>query len=98
MDDDVEEGWAVRCQQKKLLKLDTDCLRKMIFFRQSDEEILAENLNIVVCENERLREQLDDLEREVETKDRKIKEMESELKLLRGDREQFVEMGVRLEI
>ena len=70
----------------------------MIFFRQSDEEILAENLNIVVCENERLREQLDDLEREVETKDRKIKEMESELKLLRGDREQFVEMGVRLEI
>ena len=70
----------------------------MLFFRQSDEEILAENLNIVVCENERLREQLDDLEREVETKDRKIKEMESELKLLRGDREQFVEMGVRLEI
>ena len=49
-------------------------------------------------ENAQLREQVEDMEREKDFKERRINEMESELKLLRGDREQFVEMGVRLEI
>ena len=49
-------------------------------------------------ENAQLREQVEDMERELDFKERRINEMESELKLLRGDREQFVEMGVRLEI
>lgn len=70
----------------------------MVLFRQSDEEILLENLNMVECENAQLREQMEDMERELDFKERKITEMEAELKLLRNEREQFVEMGVRLEI
>ena len=69
-----------------------------MLFRQSDEEILLENLNMVECENAQLREQMEDMERELDFKERKITEMEAELKLLRNEREQFVEMGVRLEI
>ena len=38
------------------------------------------------------------MERELDFKDRRVTEMESELNLLRNEREQFVEMGVRLEI
>ena len=70
----------------------------MVLFRQSDEEILCENLNMVECENAQLREQVEDMERELDFKERRITEMEAELKLLRNEREQFVEMGVRLEI
>ena len=69
-----------------------------MLFRQSDEEILLENLNMVECENAQHREQMEDMERELDFKERKITEMEAELKLLRNEREQFVEMGVRLEI
>lgn len=53
---------------------------------------------MVECENAQLREQMEDMERELDFKERKITEMEAELKLLRNEREQFVEMGVRLEI
>jgi len=70
----------------------------MLFFQQSDEELLAENLNRVECENANLREQIEDMERELDFKERKVTEMEAELKVLRGEREQFVEMQVRLEI
>ena len=38
------------------------------------------------------------MERELEYKDKKIIEVEAELKLLRSERETFTEMGVRLEI
>ena len=38
------------------------------------------------------------MERELDFKETRITEMEAELKLLRNEREQFVEMGVRLEI
>ncbi len=38
------------------------------------------------------------MERELDFKERKVTEMEAELKVLRGEREQFVEMQVRLEI
>ena len=69
-----------------------------MLFRQSDEEILLENLNMVESENAQLREQMEDMERELDFNERKITEMEAELKLLRNEREQFVEMGVRLEI
>ena len=79
-------------QQAYLMKLDTNTLRKMAFFRQSDEELLAENLNMVEGENAQLREQIEDMERELDFKERKITEMEAELKVLRGEREQFVEM------
>ena len=70
----------------------------MVFFSRSDEELLAENLNMVESENANLRDQIDDMERELDFKDRRMTEMEAELKLLRNEREQFVEMGVRLEI
>ena len=70
----------------------------MVLFRQSDEEILCENLNMMECENAQLREQVEDMERELDFKERRVTEMEAELKLLRNEREQFVEMGVRLEI
>ena len=70
----------------------------MVFFQQSDEDILTENLNMVESENAALREQIDDMERELDFKERHITEVEAELKLLRSEREQFVEMGVRLEI
>ena len=58
-----------------------------MLFRQSDEEILLENLNMVECENAQLREQMEDMERELDFKERKITEMEAELKLLRNERE-----------
>ena len=70
----------------------------MLFFQQSDEELLAENLNRVESENANLREQIEDMERELDFKERKVTEMEAEVKVLRGEREQFVEMQVRLEI
>ena len=38
------------------------------------------------------------MERELDFKERRITEADAELKLLRSEREQFVEMGVRLEI
>lgn len=69
-----------------------------MFFQRSDEEILLENLNRVECENALLRDQIEDMERELDFRDRRITEMEAELKVLRGEREQFVEMQVRLEI
>ncbi len=80
------------------MALNQDCLWKMLFFTQSDEELLAENLNRVESENLNLREQIEDMERELDFKERKVTEMEAELKVLRGEREQFVEMQVRLEI
>ena len=49
-------------------------------------------------ENVQLREQIEDMERELDFKERRITEQEAELKLLRSEREQFVEMGVHLEI
>lgn len=70
----------------------------MVFFQQSDEDILTENLHMVEAENAHLREQIDDMERELDFKERRITEADAELKLLRSEREQFVEMGVRLEI
>jgi len=45
-----------------------------------------------------LRDQIEDMERELDFKERKITELEAELKIMRNEREQFVEMGVRLEI
>ena len=38
------------------------------------------------------------MERELDFKERKITELEAELKIFRNERENFVEMGVRLEI
>ena len=70
----------------------------MVLFKQSDEDILCENLNMVESQNAQLRDQVEDMERELDFKERRITEMETELKLLRNEREQFVEMGVRLEI
>ena len=55
-------------------------------------------MNRVESENANLREQIEDMERELDFKERKVTEMEAELKVLRGEREQFVEMQVRLEI
>jgi septal ring factor EnvC (AmiA/AmiB activator) len=59
----------------------------MLFFTQSDEELLAENLNRVESENANLREQIEDMERELDFKERKVTEMEAELKVLRSERE-----------
>ena len=80
------------------MNLSTDCLRKMVFFQASDEELLAENLHMLEAENSQLREQVEDMERELDFKEHRITEMEAELKILRNEREHFVEMGVRLEI
>ena len=55
-------------------------------------------MNRVESENANLREQIEDMERELDFKERKVTEMEAEVKVLRGEREQFVEMQVRLEI
>lgn len=38
------------------------------------------------------------MERELDFKDKRLLELEAELKIMRSEREQFVEMGVRLEI
>lgn len=38
------------------------------------------------------------MERELDFKEKKLTELEAELKIMRNEREQFVEMGVRLEI
>ena len=59
---------------------------------------MLENLNAVESENAQLREQIEDMERELDFKDKRVTEMEAELKVLRNEREQFVEMQVRLEI
>ena len=59
---------------------------------------MAENLNMVESENAQLREQIEDMERELDYSKTRITEMETELKLLRSEREQFEEMCVRLEI
>ena len=59
----------------------------MLFFTQSDEELLAENLNRVESENANLREQIEYMERELDFKERKVTEMEAELKVLRSERE-----------
>ena len=69
------------------MQLSTDTLQKMVFFARSDEELLAENLNMVESENANLREQIEDMERELDFKDRRMTEMEAELKLLRNERE-----------
>ena len=53
---------------------------------------------MVESENNQLRDQIEDMERELDFKERKITELEAELKIMRNEREQFVEMGVRLEI
>ena len=45
------------------MKLDRDTLWKMIFFQQSDEEIMLENLHRVESENTSLREQIFHFER-----------------------------------
>ena len=81
-----------------LFKMTHDELRKMIYFQQSDEDLLQENLNILEVENTQLREQIEDMERDLDFKDKLISEQEAELRLLRNEREQFVEMGVRMEI
>lgn len=70
----------------------------MVLFKQSDEDILCENLNMIESENAQLRDQLEDMERELDFKEQRITEMEAELKLLRNEREQFEQMCVRLEI
>lgn len=59
---------------------------------------MAENLNMVESENAQLREQIEDMERELDYSRTRITDMEAELKLLRSEREQFEEMCVRLEI
>ena len=69
------------------MKMDMDCLWKLVLFKQSDEEILCENLNLIESENSQLREQVEDMERELDFKERRITEMEAELKLLRNERE-----------
>ena len=46
----------VKWQQEWVMKMDLHCLRKMVLFKQSDEDILAENLNMVESENAQLRE------------------------------------------
>jgi len=61
-------------------------------------ELMLENLNLIESENGMLRDQIEDMERELDFKDRKITELEAELKIFRNERENFVEMGVRLEI
>lgn len=53
---------------------------------------------MVESENAQLREQIEDMERELDYSKTRITEMEAELKLLRSEREQFEEMCVRLEI
>ena len=70
----------------------------MIFFQQSDDELMLENLHRVESENANLREQVSDQERKLDAKDKQITEMEAELKVLRNERESFVEMQVRMEI
>ena len=77
----------IKWQQQWVMKMDLNCLRKMVLFKQSDEDILVENLNMVESENAQLREQVEDMERELDFKDRRVTEMESELKLLRNERE-----------
>ena len=42
---------------------------------------------MVESENAQLREQIEDMERELDFKDKKITEVEAELKLLRSERE-----------
>ena len=42
---------------------------------------------MVESENAQLREQIEDMERELDFKERKITEVEAELKLLRSERE-----------
>lgn len=59
---------------------------------------MLENLNLIESENGMLRDQIEDMERELDFKERKITELEAELKIFRNERENFVEMGVRLEI
>ena len=59
----------------------------MVLFKQSDEDILCENLNMVESQNAQLRDQVEDMERELDFKERRITEMEAELKLLRNERE-----------
>ena len=41
----------LKYQQEWVMKMDMDCLWKMVLFRQSDEEVLCENLNMMECEN-----------------------------------------------
>ena len=53
---------------------------------------------MVESENAQLREQIEDMERELDYSKTRITDMEAELKLLRSEREQFEEMCVRLEI
>ena len=42
---------------------------------------------MIESENSQLREQVEDMERELDFKERRITEMEAELKLLRNERE-----------
>ena len=77
----------VKWQQEWVMKMDKDCLWKMVLFKQSDEDILCENLNMVESQNAQLRDQVEDMERELDFKERRITEMETELKLLRNERE-----------
>ena len=69
----------------------------MLIFAIS-RELMLENLNLIESENGMLRDQIEDMERELDFKERKITELEAELKIFRNERENFVEMGVRLEI
>ena len=50
-------------------------------------DILVENLNMVESENIQLRDQIEDMERELDFKDKKLTEMEAELKIMRSERE-----------
>jgi len=41
----------------------------MVLFKQSDEDILCENLNMIESENAQLRDQIEDMERELDFKE-----------------------------
>ena len=56
--------------QNVLMKMGIDELRKIVFFRQSDEDLLEENINILELENSKLREQIEDMEKDMDFKDR----------------------------
>ena len=81
----------------------------MVLFSQSDVELFEENIAILQNEKARLivsllkilmlfKEDLGQCKSKLEQSKNQIVEQNAELKLLRSEREQFIEMGVRLEI
>ena len=91
-----KSAFLIRIKFKLLIEMPSTTINNPdpLLFR----DLLHENLNILESENNQLREQIEDMERELDFKDKQMGEMEAELKLLRNEREQFVEMGVRMEI